>query len=127
MRPVFSSSLPLKAPGSPYRSQSTTLNNTWPTSYPLAEANIIFVAPDWSDLESTLQYLEENPSVSRDIARRSREGLVDSGYLSTAAEVCYWRALIRGWSRVVRVEGQEWSAEGTRWETYSLTGSTDDT
>jgi len=46
--------------------------------------------------------------------------MFERGYLSEAAEACYWRRLIRGWSEQVRINEVEWE-EGTRWETYSLT------
>ena len=51
--------------------------------------------------------------------------MVNGGYLSEAAEACYWRSLIRAWSKMARTsesegeKGRGWS-EGTRWETYSL-------
>lgn len=58
------------------------------------------------------------------MAERSREGVVRGGFLSEAAEVCYWRALIRAWERMVRVDDiTEWG-EGMRWETFVLMGRT---
>ncbi|KXH39794.1 hypothetical protein CNYM01_13059 [Colletotrichum nymphaeae SA-01] len=76
----------------------------WPTTLRAEEANMVFVKPDWSDLEATVRWLEEHPDVARGIARRQRALFSGRGYLSPAAEVCYWRALIKGWSRVVRVD-----------------------
>lgn len=53
--------------------------------------------------------------------------ITGKGYLSEAAEACYWRALINGWSKVARTEGNEkWDeANEIRWETFSLTGKTE--
>lgn len=50
-----------------------------------------------------------------------------NGYLSEAAEACYWRALVEGWSQVARTEGDEkWDkGEEIRWETFALTGKTE--
>jgi hypothetical protein len=57
-----------------------------------------------------------------------------AGYLSPAAEACYWRSLIRGWSSVAKTDSNEkwgnWeddgpeNGEGMRWETFSLTAKT---
>lgn len=77
------------------------------------------MSPDWSDLEAVIEYLEANPEIAQGIAQRQRETMVDRGYLSQAAEVCYWRRLIRSWSETVRWDKAEWS-EGMRWETFSL-------
>lgn len=77
-------------------------------------------------------YLRAHPEIAQGIANRQRE-LVK--YLSQAAENCYWRALIRGWSEVVDTEGAGggWAGsevagvengEGMRWETFSLNAKT---
>ncbi|KAI1418527.1 glycosyl transferase family 90-domain-containing protein [Hypoxylon sp. FL1857] len=94
----------------------------WPRSYdPGKEANMVFVAPDWSDLEATVAWLERHPRVAEGIARRQRELLDGGGYFSPAAETCYWRAAIRGWSSVVRTEGQGFEdLEEIPWEEFSL-------
>jgi hypothetical protein len=126
MRPLFSSVLlpnshpkkPTRPPSSAYPLPATA--TTWPLSYPPHEANVVFVKPDWSDLEATVRWLREHPDVGADIARRQRGLLVGGGYLSEAAEACYWRSLIGAWSRTARVEG-DWG-EGMRWETFSLLG-----
>lgn len=102
MRPLHTSTLPFSSPSAP---RSPTADR-WP-SYPATEANIIFVAPDWRDLEATIAYLRANPDVARGIAKRQREMVSEYGYLSSAAETCYWRALMRGWASVVRTEGVE--------------------
>ena len=97
--------------------------DAWPVSYAPNEANIVFVEPDWSNLEDTVLWLERNPDIAQGIARRQRELFVGGGYFSPAAEVCYWRALVRGWSRVARFDPAEWDekAEGTPYETFVLT------
>ncbi|GKT45134.1 uncharacterized protein ColSpa_05315 [Colletotrichum spaethianum] len=81
---------------------SARARETWPATVGPGEANAVFVNPDWSDLEATIGWLEDNAEVARGIARRQRALFFERGYLSPAAEVCYWRALIRGWSQVVR-------------------------
>jgi len=93
MRPIFSSSLL-----SP--SAKKEENSRWPTEYPASEANIIFVDPDWKDLEETVMWLREHPKIAKGIAMRQREGMVKRGYLSEAAETCYWRKLFRGYASV---------------------------
>ncbi|KAI2620334.1 hypothetical protein GGS26DRAFT_601731 [Hypomontagnella submonticulosa] len=94
----------------------------WPTSYdPRTEANMVFVAPDWSDLESTIAWLERHPSIAAGIARRQRELFDGGGYFSPAAEMCYWRAVIRGWNSVAKTDGQGFEElEEMPWEEFSL-------
>ncbi|KAH8671336.1 hypothetical protein BX600DRAFT_480475 [Xylariales sp. PMI_506] len=82
------------------------VREAWGTGHQAEEANVIFVAPDWSDLEAVIAYLEDNPDVAKGIARRQRELWHGGGYLSPAAEACYWRAALRGWAGVVRFEDQ---------------------
>jgi hypothetical protein len=85
------------------------------------EANAVFVSPDWTDNERTVAWLEKNPDVADGIARRQRDLFVGEGYLSPAAEVCYWRALIRGWNEVVEYEIDEWKhREMVSWELFAL-------
>ncbi|KAI0549918.1 hypothetical protein F4679DRAFT_231858 [Xylaria curta] len=98
------------------------VRTAWPTSYSASsEANIVFVAPDWSDLEATVAWLEAHPGIASGIARRQRALFEGGGYLSPAAETCYWRGLIRGWSEVVRVdEGTFDGLEEVTWEEFSL-------
>ncbi len=85
------------------------------------EANAVFVAPDWSDLEDTIRWLEEHPGVAEGIASRQRELFANRGYLSPAAEVCYWRALIKAWSKVARTDVDAWpeEQEGIGWEEFA--------
>ncbi|KAK2065276.1 hypothetical protein LY76DRAFT_364203 [Colletotrichum caudatum] len=87
------------------RYPSSRAREAWPATVGPGEANAVFVNPDWSDLEATIGWLEDHAEMSRGIARRQRATSFERGYMSPAAEVCYWRALVRGWSRVVRVHG----------------------
>ena len=128
MRPLYSSTLPFSP--TKHIPPSTA---RWPTAYPPSEANVIFVDPEWSDLEETIMWLRKNEEVAKGIARRQRQLVAEGGYLSQAAEVCYWRSLIRGWASVVMTEGDErWkkgkdgkgSGDGIRFETFSLTEKT---
>ena len=119
VRPLFSSDLGLGEDGA--WEPTSGERKAWPRHYEPGEANIVFVAPDWSDLEKTVLWLEEHPMVAEGIAQRQRDLFVDRGYFSPAAEVCYWRALIRAWSKVVRTEGQGWEEQvGTPWEQFIL-------
>ena len=100
---------------------SERLQKTWPIQYRPEEANIVFVAPDWSDLEETILWLEAHPKVAEGIAMRQREQFVGGGYFSPAAETCYWRALVRGWSNVVQIDPKDWKDfEGVSYELFSL-------
>lgn len=72
-----------------------------------------------------MAWLEANPNIAKGIAKRQRDLSVTAGYLSSAAEVCYWRSLIRSWNEVAR-PGKTWdeAGDGMRWETFSLTAKT---
>ncbi|KAI1361980.1 glycosyl transferase family 90-domain-containing protein [Xylaria arbuscula] len=130
LRPVFSSDLLLSSTStstSPSTTSSTRdmekIRKAWPERYtPEEEANAVFVAPDWSDLEDTIAYLEDHPHIARGIAKRQRDLFVGKGYASPAMETCYWRALLRGWSSVVRLEPgwEEEEVESVRWEEFSI-------
>jgi hypothetical protein len=109
--------MPTPPPKESYPIPSTA--KTWPVSFPPSQANIIFVRPDWSDLEAVVMYLEANPEIAKEIARRQRDTFVKKGYGGEAAEACYWRAALRAWGDNVRVDEEEW-VEGVRWETFSL-------
>ncbi|OIW29293.1 hypothetical protein CONLIGDRAFT_655209 [Coniochaeta ligniaria NRRL 30616] len=120
IKPLFSSDiliLPEPKGWQPYEG----VDEAWPVHYPPEEANAVFVSPDWSDLERIVAWLEENPGVAEGIAERQRELFVGKGYLSPAAEVCYWRALIRGWSEAGEYESHDWGdRETVSWELFSL-------
>lgn len=122
VRPLFSgsilsSSAPTTSEGKQGKERKTTtkggwkptprIQRAWPVQHPPEEANIVFVAQDWSDLEETIAWLEEHPRIAEGIARRQRELFVGGGYFSPAAEVCYWRAMVRGWASMARVDRDE--------------------
>ncbi len=139
VRPLFSSSLGLQNvveeedddnPASKAKKKkkgpwvpSKAVQTAWPVQYKPEEANIVFVAPDWSDLGATVAWLEAHPKIAEGIARRQRDLFVGGGYFSPAAETCYWRALVRGWAKVARTEGEGWEEEkGKTFEMFSLNG-----
>lgn len=120
IKPMFSSDLQF-SPGAMGWKPSEGVDEAWPIHHQPEEANAVFVSPDWSDLEQTVAWLEENPSVAEGIAQRQRELFVGKGYLSPAAEACYWRALISGWNEVVEYESQDWdNRDMVSWELFSL-------
>lgn len=120
VKPMFASDLPTE-PGSKSWEPSEGVNEAWPIHYSPEEANAVFVSADWSDLGQTVAWLERNSGVAEGIARRQRGLFVGKGYLSPAAEVCYWRALIRGWSEVVKYDSDEWDDRRmVSWELFSL-------
>lgn len=121
VRPLFSNALPgMKGDG---WQPSALTRRAWPVSYAPEEANIVFVRPDWSDLEDVIMWLEDHPDVAEGIARRQREMFAGGGYYSPAAEACYWRALVRGWSEVARVDEAELKevGDGETFEAFVLT------
>lgn len=67
-------------------------------------------------------WLRDNPKVAEGIARRGRDEVVRRGMFGEAAEVCYWRGLIRGWASVAGGREGEEEAEGVRWEEWSVKG-----
>lgn len=83
------------------------------------DANAVYVKPDFSDLEEVVGFLRERGDVGERIARNQRDGLVKQGYLSMAADTCYWRALIQAWGRSAVVDEGEWAGmESERYETW---------
>jgi hypothetical protein len=120
VRPLFSGDLKM-GDGKGW-TPSEKVRRAWPVRYKPEEANIVFVAPDWSDLGDTVAWLEEHPDIAEGIARRQRDLFVGGGYFSPAAETCYWRALVKGWAKMARTEGQGWEeTEGVTFEAFSLT------
>lgn len=108
VKPAFSSTMLGSGAGHP----TVYERERWPKEYPLAQANMIFVAYDWSDLEATVKWLEEHEDVAAAIARNQRKTFHDDGYLSPAAEACYWRSLLRVWDELARPVGDEWKQQG---------------
>lgn len=67
------------------------------------DANFVQVKRDFSDLENKIHYLIEHPKVAERIANNSVETFRDR-YLTSAAEGCYWRELIRAYGSVCDFE-----------------------
>jgi Glycosyl transferase family 90 len=63
------------------------------------DANYVQVARDFSNLETKIEYLLDNPQVAERIANNSVETFRDR-YLTPAAEACYWRYLVRKYAEV---------------------------
>jgi hypothetical protein len=57
------------------------------------------VAEDFGDLERAIKKLQESDEEAERIAANSVSTFREH-YLTPAAEVCYWRKLIRGWAKV---------------------------
>ncbi|EEH21524.1 hypothetical protein PABG_03740 [Paracoccidioides brasiliensis Pb03] len=66
-------------------------------------ANYVKVKRDFSDLESKIHYLLDNPDVAEKIAENSVRTFRDL-YLTPAAEACYWRELIHAYASVCDFE-----------------------
>jgi len=68
-------------------------------------------------------WLRSHRATAEGIARRQRAQFLSSDVLGTAAETCYWRALVRGWNSVAVLD-EKWrdGAGVVRWETFSLIG-----
>lgn len=85
------------------------------------DANAVYVKPDFSDLEALVEFLRESEHVARRIARNQRETMVGGGYLTSAAETCYWKALIRGWASKASIKEEAWTTlKEERYETWLL-------
>lgn len=132
VRPVFSHTLPGVTRNAVSSAENRKLTaypapwveEAWGAGTTVDEANMVFVAPDWSDLEATVLWLEAHPRVAEGIARRQRELFHGRGYLSPAAEMCYWRAALRGWAKTVRYEDQGFEEmEGIPFEEFILSES----
>ncbi|OAX79888.1 hypothetical protein ACJ72_05791 [Emergomyces africanus] len=61
------------------------------------DANYVKVKSDFSDLESKMHYLLDNPNVAEKIAANAVLTFRDR-YLTPAAEACYWRELIHAYA-----------------------------
>ena len=88
-----------------------------------SEQNYVEVRMDFSDLESTMKMLLATPEKAKKIADKSVMTFRER-YLTPAAEVCYWRRLIRGWKEVT-FEPEFWNEtteqwRGVPWESFAL-------
>ncbi|PVI06702.1 hypothetical protein DM02DRAFT_709342 [Periconia macrospinosa] len=61
--------------------------------------NFVEVERDFSDLESKVKDLLNDPERAKAIARNSATTFRDQ-YLSPASQACYWRHLIKAWAKV---------------------------
>ncbi|EFE36936.1 DUF821 domain protein [Trichophyton benhamiae CBS 112371] len=61
--------------------------------------NYVEVRRDWSDLREKIKWLEEHEQDAKRIAQNNIKTFREQ-YLTPAAEVCYWRHLIRSWAEV---------------------------
>jgi hypothetical protein len=115
MRPIWAEDL-MGKPG-----KRVVVDGVLPTVSAFEDANAIYVEPDFSNLERLIGFLYTHPNVAQRIARNSRRKVFGGGYLSLAAETCYWRELIRAWSKVAVVNKDDWKdLEGVRYETWLL-------
>jgi hypothetical protein len=78
-------------------------------------ANAVYLQPTFANLERTVVFLREHPEVATRIAANQRALMDGGGYLSAAAETCYWRGLIQGWASVAEVSDEEGDGEDVRW------------
>tara|TARA_R110002003_G_scaffold141_8_gene12939 strand:- start:10086 stop:11054 length:969 start_codon:yes stop_codon:yes gene_type:complete len=117
LRPIWAGDLMGEVGG---RRRGKEVRGALPTVSSYEDANAIYVDPDFSNLEGVVKFLDKHPEISKRIARNQRNLMVGGGYLSLAAETCYWRALIRGWGEVAVVT-EEWGSDvGVRYETWLL-------
>lgn len=92
------------------------------------DQNYVPVNREFSDLEEKIQYFMDHPREAQRIADNAVATFRDR-YLSLAAEACYWRRMIYGWSQVafkpepfeddaVMVSGEEYQENKLRGITY---------
>ncbi|KAJ5960644.1 CAZyme family GT90 [Penicillium vulpinum] len=67
------------------------------------EQNFVQVRRDWSDLEQKMQHLLSHDDEAKRIADNSVQ-VFRERYLTPAAEVCYWRRLMREWKKTIDFE-----------------------
>lgn len=63
------------------------------------QQNLVEVERDFSDLVEKIEYYLTHTEEAERVAKNSVKTFRER-YLTTAAEACYWRALIRGWAEV---------------------------
>lgn len=85
--------------------------------------NFVQVERDFSDLDEKMEYYLRNPEFAERVARNSKK-IFRERYLSPAAEACYWRSLIEGYSKVsfkpelFEGQGKEKRRRGMRFENF---------
>jgi len=87
--------------------------------------NYVEVKRDFSDLEEKMEALIADSKEAERIAENNVR-IFRERYLTPAAEVCYWRSLVRGWG-AVSFEPEFWAIKGGKrrwrgvpWESYAL-------
>ncbi|KAI9925355.1 hypothetical protein ASPWEDRAFT_45718 [Aspergillus wentii DTO 134E9] len=88
--------------------------------------NYVEVERDFSDLPEKVEYLLTDPRQAERIASNSVNTFRER-YLTPAAEACYWRALIDGWTGVSRniTTSLGRTEKGMRYESFILLDSSD--
>jgi hypothetical protein len=85
--------------------------------------NFVQVERDFSDLNDKVEYYLQFPVLAERIARNSMKTFRER-YLTPAADTCYWRALIAGYSKasfkpeLFEGEGKEKRRRGMRFENF---------
>ena len=86
------------------------------------DQNVITVNRDFSNLEKKVKHYLSHPEEAQRISDNSRKVFRDR-YLTPAAQACYWRRMIRGWSEVafqpeiyedVKVDVSGWNETETK-------------
>ncbi|KAF1962517.1 hypothetical protein CC80DRAFT_462678, partial [Byssothecium circinans] len=126
MKPIFAEDLmasfvnPATPSKEPNSGKEYTIPSLLPTTKDWREANAVYTSRNFDDLEATVSFLHQQPHVARRIARNQRGLVAKYGYMSPAAETCYWRGLIRGWASRAEVD-EGWVDEmGERYEMWLL-------
>ncbi|CAG7993051.1 unnamed protein product [Penicillium salamii] len=67
------------------------------------DQNFVEVRRDWSDLEETMEHFLSHDEEAKNIANNGIK-VFRERYLTSAAEMCYWRRLIQEWKGVLDFE-----------------------
>lgn len=63
------------------------------------DQNVVFVEPDYSNLDEVMNNLRSNETEARRIATNALNTFRDR-YLTPAAQACFWRQLMHAWDSV---------------------------
>ena len=89
------------------------------------QQNFVQVERDWTDLPHKIQELIDNPIKARMIADNNVD-VFRERYLTPAADACYWRALLQGWTTAstqiteTMSDPTDVSNKGIRYESFLL-------
>ncbi|PLB51292.1 DUF821 domain protein [Aspergillus steynii IBT 23096] len=91
------------------------------------DQNFVEVERDFTDLSDKMQHLLDDPALSERIANNSVATFRDR-YLTPAAETCYWRKLLDGWTSASPkisqdVQSSTIADDGLRFESFLLLDS----